>query len=164
MQRIKSIPITTYLTLFLIVLFGCSKKTIRPASKIDCIEKSIGMKNLTNFNYALNCKLKEEFIESYFIIENCKMFNKIMDCVCDSKIDFSKYVLIVGAKQFGSGTRIYEEKVTQKCNQITYSIIFDNRGMSMNAPVMNYGVIIEKPENGIKILMREIIWTPKEMN
>ena len=160
----KSKIVFTYLILLLLVVSGCNRKTIKSIPTVDCVEIKIATKKLIEFEYKPDCKLKEEFVNSYFIIEDCKLFNQLMECSCDSKINFSEYALIVGAKQFGNGTSIHKETVSQKCNQITYTIVFDNRGMSMNAPIINYGVVIEKPKEGIKILMRETIWTPKEMN
>lgn len=137
--------LTKILLLFCIIVlaaFSCEEKENVDAGEFELVE----IKKITDFGCEdCNIKLKAEYTNnSYYVIKSQSDLTKYVTGENIPVIDFEKYLLIMGIKQFSSGVLLYEEEVKENNIQIVYTLIF-RKQETTDAPLINYYVIIEKP-------------------
>ena len=109
----------------------------------------IEIKKITDFGcddcYLL---LKPEYSnDTYYVIYSEDNFTKYTKYIPDENIpsiDFEKYFLIIGAKWFGTGAEILEEKAETNNIEIVYHVTFLTN-ISTVALGISYHAFIEKP-------------------
>ena len=86
----------------------------------------ITIKKITDFDCD-DCylSLKPEYInDTYYVIYTESDFTKYVTGENIPSIDFEKYFLIIGTKQFTSGAKILEEKAEENNVEIVYYVTF----------------------------------------
>ncbi len=121
----------------------------------------IEVKKITDFGCD-DCSivLKPEYVNNgYYMIYSENDFNKYVKYVTGENIpsiDFEKYFLIIGVKQFTSGTEILEEKAEENNIEIIYYVTFLTYDSTVALGV-GYHAFLEKPVKEKTVLVEEII-------
>jgi hypothetical protein len=136
-----SIRILLLCGIFVLSTFSCKKEK----GNFEPIE----IKKITDFGcddcYLL---LKPEYSnDTYYVIYSEDNFTKYLKYIPGENIpsiDFEKYFLIIGAKWFGTGAEILEEKAETNNIEIVYHVTFLT-DISAVALGISYHAFIEKP-------------------
>jgi len=146
--------------IIVLTAFSCEKdKENVEVSDLEPIE----IKKITDFGCD-DCSiiLKPEYVNNgYYMIYSENDFNKYVKYVTGENIpsiDFEKYFLIIGVKQFTSGAEILEEKAEENNIEIVYYVTF-LKHISTVALGVGYHAFLEKPikEKAVRV---EIIIEP----
>lgn len=134
------------------ISFGCEENI----DKGDNI--SIEIKKISDFgNENSFLSLKPEYVDDiYYIIKSESDFAKYVTGENIPTIDFDKYFLIIGIKQFTSGASIIEEKAKENNVEIIYTINFQKNDATV-ALGLGYHAFIEKPINEKEIIVELVV-------
>lgn len=130
--------------IIILTAFSCEKEK-EDESDFGLIE----IKKITDFGCD-DCSiiLKPEYVNNgYYIIYSENEFNKYVKYVTGENIptiDFEKYFLIIGVKQFSSGVEILKEKAEENNIEIIYYVTFLTNDSTVALSV-GYHAFFEKP-------------------
>lgn len=138
-----------------LMAFSCEKE-MEDAGDLEPME----IKKITDFGCD-DCylSLKPEYInDTYFVIYSESDFTKYVTGENIPAIDFEKYFLIIGVKQFASGAEMLEEKAEENNIEIIYYVTF-LKHITTVALGVGYHAFLEKPikEKAVRV---EIIIEP----
>ena len=142
--------------IIVLTAFSCEKdKENVEAGDLEPID----IKEITDFGCD-NCSitLKSEYVNNgYYVIYSENGFNKYVQYVTGENIpsiDFNKYFLIIGVKQFTSGAEILQEKAEENNIEIVYYVTFLTDDSTVAVGV-GYHAFLEKPikEKAVRIEM-----------
>lgn len=151
--------IITVVILFVSIYFTSCEKDKENVEAGDF--KPIEVKKISDFECDdCSVTLKPEYANNgYYVIYSENDFTKYVKYVTGENIpsiDFEKYFLIIGVKQFTSGAEVLEEKAEENNIEIVYYVTFltDDTTVALG---VGYHAFLEKPIKEKAVSVEEII-------